>query len=147
MLLFKTLGFEKYLYVLSKIYFAAYQTRILKFSDTYKYHYYLKKIIRKGDVIIDIGANLGYFSVLFAKWTGKNGSVHAVEPVEPVRNILEKNIRKYSNVIVYPFALGDEDKEIQMANNSSAVYGYITSGTHFVHTHSYTHTLVRSGSI
>ncbi len=33
---------------------------------------YLKKI-NKGDVVFDIGANIGYFTVLFSKLCGKNG--------------------------------------------------------------------------
>lgn len=132
--LFKFLGFEKYLSLLSQLYFIAYKIGVLKFSKAYQYHYYLKKIIKKGDTIIDIGANLGYYSVLFAKWTGPSGMVHSVEPVPPVFKILKKNVRNFQNVVLYPIALGGENKAIQMANNSKAEYGYITSGRNFVNT-------------
>ena len=37
----------------------------LKSNIIYKYHYFDKKIIQKGDVVLDIGANLGYDSNIF----------------------------------------------------------------------------------
>ncbi|MGZ4955527.1 MAG: FkbM family methyltransferase [Methylobacter sp.] len=40
----------------------------------------LQAIIRPGDRILDIGANMGYYTALFADWVGPSGIVHAVEP-------------------------------------------------------------------
>lgn len=130
--LFRSLSFENYLLVLSKLYFFSFNTGLLKQNKSFEYPYFLKNLIKPGDVIIDIGANLGYLTVLFAKLTGKNGHVHAVEPVEPVRKILYKNTKGLTNVSIYPVALGNENKTIQLGNNTRIKQGYIGSGSHFV---------------
>ena len=131
-ILYKTLSFECYLSVLSKLYFISYKAGLLKNNPNIQYPYFLKNVIQKGDVIIDIGANLGYYACLFAEWTGKNGKVYAVEPVEPVRNVLRKNTRKFAWVEILPYALGTENKEIALGNDSLKSYGYVATGSHFV---------------
>lgn len=40
----------------------------------------LARIIREGDICIDIGANFGYYSVLMSALTGESGRTVAVEP-------------------------------------------------------------------
>jgi len=131
-LLYKTLSFEHYLSVLSYVYFFTYRTGLLKNSSTAQYPYFLKKIIKKDDVVIDIGANLGYYTCLFARWVRKNGKVYAIEPVEPVRQVLKKNTKKYPWVEILPFALGQENKTIQLGNDTLKSKGYVGSGSHFV---------------
>lgn len=39
-----------------------------------------KRFINNGDVVLDIGANIGFYSKLFSKLVGETGSVHAFEP-------------------------------------------------------------------
>jgi FkbM family methyltransferase len=114
-LLFKILGLQRYLQTIRNIFFFSYYYGLLKGKEEYLVHYYIKKLIKKGDIIIDIGANLGYYSKIFAQLTGKSGHVYAVEPVETFRKVLEGSIKKYENVKVLPYALGLEDgKEIAM---------------------------------
>jgi FkbM family methyltransferase len=36
--------------------------------------------IRKGDHVLDVGANIGFFSTLFSRWVGDDGRVLAIEP-------------------------------------------------------------------
>ena len=131
-LLYKTLSFEQYLRVLSKLYFISYKAGWLKNNPNIQYPYFLKNVIKKGDTIIDIGANLGYYTCLFAEWTGRDGKVYAVEPVEPVRNVLQRNARKFNWVEILPYALGTENKEIALGNDSLKSHGYVASGSHFV---------------
>ncbi len=131
-LLYKNLSFENYLLMLSKLYFVSFNLGLLKRNKYIAYPYFLKKIVQKGDVVIDIGANLGYLTVLFSKRVKKEGKVYAVEPVEPALNILKKNTRKFENVVIYPYALGKEDKTIFMGNDSLSKAGFIASGSNYV---------------
>jgi len=131
-LLFKLLSFENYLRVLSKLYFLSFNMGLLRKNRLYQYPYFLNKIINKGDVCIDIGANMGYFTVLLSKITGSKGKVYAVEPVKPILSILKKNTKNLKNVKIHPFALGKENKFIKLGNNSIKKKGFIASGSHYI---------------
>lgn len=39
------------------------------------------RLIKPGDVVFDVGANIGYYSLLFARLAGRGGQLHAFEPV------------------------------------------------------------------
>src|SRR5271165_4314514 len=74
-------------------------------------------IVRKGDVVIDIGANVGYFTMLFADLTGKRGQVHAFEPIPATFKELSKNIRRfpgYKGVFLNCAAVGDSKRSTSM---------------------------------
>ncbi len=131
-LLFKVLPFEAYLTVLSRGFFSRYDSGRLKADPLYKYHYYLATQIRTGQTVVDIGANLGYYTRLFSRWVGASGQVHAFEPVRPIFNVLSRNTRDCANVKLYNCALGNEDKPIKLGNNSRRHQSFISSGEHFV---------------
>src|SRR5260370_38536947 len=40
----------------------------------------LEQTVRLGDVVWDIGANVGFYTELFCKWAGPEGSVVAFQP-------------------------------------------------------------------
>jgi hypothetical protein len=52
-------------------------------------------IISKGDVVIDAGANVGYFTMLFSDLVGPYGRVHAFEPVPATFSILSRNLQRF----------------------------------------------------
>ncbi len=120
--MFKNLSLERYLSFLQASYFILYKTGLLKFSNVYTYHYYVKRLINKGDVVIDIGANLGYYSRLFAKWTGSTGTVHAVEPIPLYNKMILKATKKYKNIKLYQYAFGIEAKEVKMISYTHTDY-------------------------
>lgn len=71
-------------------------------------------LISKGDKCLDIGANIGYYTVLFSKLVGPTGKVIAFEPDPDNFHLLEKNCtREISSgyVSVYKKALGDMNTE------------------------------------
>ncbi len=125
-ILYKYLSLENYLRLLQRGYFLLYNICILKFNSAYKYHYFVKRLIKKGDVILDIGANLGYYSMLFAKWTGERGQVYAVEPIAIYNKIYNEKARKFKNITLYPYALGVEEKSIELVSSIQA--GYLQTG-------------------
>ncbi|MDR0864635.1 MAG: FkbM family methyltransferase [Candidatus Symbiothrix sp.] len=124
--IYKSLGLENYLRILQRGYFLAYKTGLLKRNKNYSYHYFVKKLIKKGDIIIDIGANLGYYSILFAKWTGPTGKVYSVEPIQIYNKLFNEKAKKFSVIELYPYALGLEEKTIELV--SSPQTGYLSTG-------------------
>jgi len=60
-----------------------------------------KKVVKQGDVVVDLGANMGYFTLLAAKLVGKEGKVYAFEPAPINYSLLIKNIELngYNNVV------------------------------------------------
>lgn len=76
----------------------------------------IKNEIKNGDVVLDIGANIGYYTLIFAKLVGNKGRVFAFEP-EPFNfSLLEKNIEinNYKNVIIENTAVSDKNGEIKL---------------------------------
>ena len=124
--IFKTLGLTNYLRILQRTYFLLYRTGLLKFNPFYSYHYFVKHLIDKGDIIIDIGANLGYYSFLFSRWTGDSGKVFAVEPIVVYNKIFNEKAKKYKNITLYPYALGEEEKTVELV--SSPQTGFLSTG-------------------
>ncbi len=53
----------------------------------------IKNNIKEGDVVIDLGANIGYYTLLMAKLVGKNGRVFAFEPEPKNLELLKRNIQ------------------------------------------------------
>src|SRR5260370_40368150 len=40
----------------------------------------LREFVPAGTLVIDVGANVGFFSLRFARWVGDGGKVIAIEP-------------------------------------------------------------------
>src|SRR5689334_14273446 len=49
-------------------------------------------VLRRGDAVIDLGANEGYFSVLAGSLVGPDGCVHCIEPQSRLQTILRNNL-------------------------------------------------------
>ena len=76
----------------------------------------IKKIIHEGDVGIDLGANIGYFTILMANLVGTSGKIFSFEPAPQNFEILQKNIKQnhLENVISEQSAIGDIDGKIKL---------------------------------
>lgn len=66
--------------------------------------YEKKYALKEGDIIVDLGANIGAFTVKAAKIVGGRGKIIAVEPEERNLRCLEKNIEinELRNCVVVP---------------------------------------------
>ena len=72
-------------------------------------------VVQKGDTVFDIGANTGQLTLSLAHLVGKNGTVHAFEPISKNFSRLRENIEHEnltSRVILNQLALGDSKKFI-----------------------------------
>jgi FkbM family methyltransferase len=68
---------------------------------------FLKKHVKPGDVFLDIGANIGYFTRLVSKLVGDAGTVHAFEPMPKALRVLRKNTAALRNVVLHDIAVSD----------------------------------------
>jgi FkbM family methyltransferase len=70
-------------------------------------------LVGEGDVVVDVGANFGYYTVLAAAAAGPGGVVHAFEPDPQALDLLRENIalNKLESVHVHGACLGGEDAE------------------------------------
>lgn len=73
----------------------------------------MQDVLKRGDVVIDIGANIGYYVLMEAKLAGNEGKVYAIEPVTDNANLLKKNakLNNYKNIDIFELAIGGEDKD------------------------------------
>lgn len=76
----------------------------------------VKNKINKGDVVIDLGANIGYYTLLFADLVGPSGKVFAFEPEPKSFELLKKNveINGYKNVTLIPKAISQTTGKIRL---------------------------------
>ena len=88
----------------SKYYYAfalLYSVGLLRLWDKFYFYNEVKRYIKTGDAVIDIGANLGYYTYIFSGLVGKEGTVYAIEPIKDFHNLLVNE-----NVRVFDVALG-----------------------------------------
>lgn len=77
---------------------------------------FFKKQIKLNDTIVDIGANIGWYTMIFAKITGEHGKVFAFEPGEDNYFILQKNIveNNFKNIISKNVAISNFNGELNL---------------------------------
>jgi FkbM family methyltransferase len=106
------LGDEKYLHFVSRVFLKLYHLNLIK--KNYPEMYMLRNFIKEGSTCIDIGANLGYYTIPMAELSGRSGKVYSVEPVPLFRKILSANLKHYGlseGVEIIPYALGEKDND------------------------------------
>ncbi len=76
----------------------------------------IQSMLQKGDVFVDVGANIGLMSILAAKSVGDTGKVISFEPNPKTRDVLEQNIavNTISNIQVSKFAIGNKIEETKI---------------------------------
>ena len=84
----------------------------------------LSGLLKNGHTFVDIGANIGYFTILAASIVGGNGRVIAVEPNPDNIQLLLASIVKngYKNVRVLPFAASDRESVFELVVGGSNGY-------------------------
>jgi FkbM family methyltransferase len=113
-ILYRILGQSAYLKTLHIGFVLLYDWGLLKKDPAYKYHYFVKHLVKEGDCVVDIGANLGYFSKIFSRLVKKTGRVICVEPVPPFFSTLQWALRNKTNCTLHNKALGLENKTVTM---------------------------------
>ena len=72
-----------------------------------------RKNVKRGDIVVDVGAHIGYFTVILADIVGDRGKVFAFEPNPKTFSILKKNIEtnNIKNVVLEKLALSNIETE------------------------------------
>jgi len=87
---------------------------------------FVMRFLRPGDTFIDIGANLGLFTIRAADAVGPTGRVHAFEPCAKTFEWLRENIalNGWGQVQLHPVALSDRagTAELTTATEGKAAY-------------------------
>jgi FkbM family methyltransferase len=78
-------------------------------------------LIKPGSVVIDVGANIGYYTLLAADRIGPQGKVHSVECSPDTLVLLRENVRRNAlkNVEIYPVAASNTRGDLTL--NVSAI--------------------------
>jgi FkbM family methyltransferase len=75
--------------------------------------------IGPGDIVVDVGANVGYYTLLAARSVGPTGKVYAFEPDPEAFALLEENVRLngLTNVVTIRKALASEAGTMTLFRN------------------------------
>ena len=76
----------------------------------------IAKILKTGNVVVEAGANIGYYALMESRLIGKKGVVYAVEPSPKNFENLNRNIKlnKITNMKTYQLAIGDKTGKAKM---------------------------------
>ncbi len=69
----------------------------------------LKRLVKSGDTVLDIGANVGYLSLVLAKCVGNSGKVFSFEPDAKNFALLKRNLELNADCNIEPIATAVSD--------------------------------------
>ena len=96
---------------------------------------FITQRLAPGDCFIDVGANVGYYSLLAASLVGERGSVYAIEASPSICATLLRNIahNKYVNIAVFNEAASDREGVLDIflapGNNIGATTTVVAEAT------------------
>ncbi len=74
----------------------------------------LRQSIKKGSVVIDIGANIGFYTKILADIVGESGKVYAFEPDKKNFQKLKNNTKHLKNVVIENLAIAEHTGKIKL---------------------------------
>lgn len=91
----------------------------------------LSKVLRPGMTFVDVGANLGLYTLYAARKVGPNGRVISIEPSSREVAILKRNIdlNALTNVQIHQVALSDRTAEVELLVACARQSGHNTLGS------------------
>jgi FkbM family methyltransferase len=88
---------------------------------------FMRKFVKPGMTILDIGAHIGEYSLIAASLVGSQGSVHAFEPQPNLAEIISKNavLNGFSWIIVQPHAVTDHIQNELFTSDPASGAGWL----------------------
>ena len=79
----------------------------------------VQQVIKPGQTVIDVGANIGYYTLQFAKLVGPTGHVYAFEPDPENYKLLCRNVAQngYANVTTIQKAVSNCSAQLKLFRN------------------------------
>lgn len=76
----------------------------------------LRSVVRPGMTVVDVGANVGFHTVLLSRLVGPAGRVHAFEPLPETIGMLRANLWRHgcANTVVHPMAVSDQAGVVEL---------------------------------
>jgi len=70
--------------------------------------------IKDGDTVVDVGANIGLFTLAAHRKCHGNVTVYAFEPIPPIYDVLRRNAERVdaANLVVLPYGLSRDDSTL-----------------------------------
>lgn len=77
--------------------------------------------VRAGDVVWDVGANMGIYTKQFSRLVGPMGKVFAFEPSPENILRLAANVKENENTVLLPCGLGDREDVVSFVQGADAL--------------------------
>lgn len=83
---------------------------------------FIRKLLKKDQKCIDIGANYGVFSLSLAKIVGSGGAIYAFEPASETRSYLSKSIElnNFTQIVLDHRGLSETEGDAQLSLNPNS---------------------------
>jgi len=96
-------------------------------QEYYKTRAFIKNY-RKGDILFDIGAHIGYFSAIAANINKGEGHIFAFEPRPMNASFFKRHMRlnRISNFTLYEAAAGSTDTEVMFDSAHGSATGFVS---------------------
>lgn len=90
---------------------------------------FVQSVLRPGQNVLDIGANIGFFALHMAAAVGGTGCVHAFEPIPENLELLRRSVAENGfedRIVIEPAGIGERSEERQFviidASNTGGTY-------------------------
>lgn len=89
---------------------------------------WMMQTVHRGDVVVDAGAFIGYYTLLLSQLVGPDGHVFAFEPEPRAFALLQRNVQEngFRNVTLVPQALGERSGRQALQLTRSGFGGEMT---------------------
>lgn len=94
----------------------------------------LRRLLRPGMTVVDVGANIGYYLLLFQQQVGPKGRVICIEPSTENLPELRRNIEgnRFGNVVLHEVALGKDEGKIGLRSGVNSGVVELAQAEHVV---------------
>ena len=98
-------------------------------SPDYHEMNFMKRYLRPGDSFVDVGANIGVYSLLASSLIGSSGQIQAFEPGQKARSRLHENItlNGLNNLQVHDYAIGESEGYVNFLTDMDTTNRMLTA--------------------